>query len=128
MSQPQVTALLCEYATILADGTCTIVRGGIEVWKAATLPLEISPWLFVQVGGNSLSGGKHEALVQFINPEGLVLHTTSVELLVGKPEFPGRFTLPLRASVQAYGDFTVRIQIEALPVTELRLNVKIDAP
>jgi hypothetical protein len=114
--------LLCEYATIHKDGTGSIIRGGIETWTAA-LPLSVSLWLFVQVGANALPGGEHDAAVEYLSPQGLVLTGARLRFAIAQPDFPVRFVVPINASAQAYGKYTARAKIGSLPVAEVALIV-----
>jgi hypothetical protein len=118
-----VTLLLCEYATIHVDGTCTIVRGGIETWTAK-LPLSLALILFVEVGANALPAGEHDVAVEFLSPQGFALSGARVKLAIGRPEFAARFIVPLSGSVQAFGKCVARVQIGSLPVAEVGVIVQ----
>jgi hypothetical protein len=118
-----ITAILCEYASTSADGTTTLVRAGLEVWTPPSLPIEIAPWVFVQVDPGSLAIGERQAKIELISPDGLVLAAVHVQLAVVNPEFPARFAAPLRANIQAYGEFKIHVEIESLQ-KDIRLSVK----
>jgi hypothetical protein len=118
-----VTLLLCEYATIHMDGTCSIVRGGIETWTAK-LPLSLALSLFVQVDANTLPSGEHSAAVEFLSPQGFAFSSAIGSFAISRPEFPARFVVPLSGSVQAYGKCVARVQIGALPVAEVGVIVQ----
>jgi hypothetical protein len=118
-----ISLLLCEYATIGADKTCTIVRGGIETWTSPLLPLELNNWLFVQIDANALAPGEYDGAVSLLSPNGLSLNEIQMRLTVVASEFPGRFVAPIRGSVQTYGTCTIRVRIGPLEA-ELALVVK----
>ncbi len=121
--RPPLFLLLCEYASVGKDQTCTIVRGGIERWSSE-LPLVASLSLYCQIDAGALLKGKHNATMEVVSPQGLVLFSAGLLVDILNPDFPARFVVPFVVSVQSYGKCVVRVQVESLPTAETNLIVE----
>jgi hypothetical protein len=100
---PEKLALtLCEFATIHADGTFTIVRGGIEHWTT-TLPLSMSIAMLVEVSPGTIVPGDYPLTAVLSNATGMAIASVKGVVTVHHAELATRFTLPVQASIQGYG-------------------------
>jgi hypothetical protein len=119
-----LSLLLCEFATTHKDGTCSVVRGGIDKWTSA-LPVDLALVLFVQIDQNALSVGKQDGIVEIISPDGLPVKRIPFQLSMGNAEFPARFVVPMSgASLQSYGRWRIKVTISDLPPAELLLLIE----
>jgi hypothetical protein len=104
---------LCEFATIHADGTFTIVRGGIEHWTT-TLPLSMSIALLVEVSPGTIVPGNHPLMAVLSNATGMAIARVDGLVTVHHAELATRFTLPVQASIQSYGECTIVCSVGSL--------------
>ena len=118
--------LLCEYASVHADGTCSIVRGGLESLTPGLLPVALAPWLFLELRLESLPRRReHMVRVQVHAPSGLLTEQTHPFTLarVDDPRGTVRFAMVLGLEIQERGAHTIRATVDGGPTGELVLLI-----
>lgn len=114
---------LCEYVAIHADGTHSMLRGGIERWTLDDLPGSITFWTFAHLPAGCIHAGKHKLSLELISPRGLAITRVDGEVDVKDADTSTRITGILAGSVQEFGIFTVLVRVGDLDA-RTRLDVQ----
>jgi hypothetical protein len=107
-----VFLMVCDYAAV-KDGSCTIVRGGIDSLSAASLPVNMLAWLYVEVNSGALSLGDHDVKTSIKIGE-MKLFEVDAMLKVADAEARPRFAIPVACSVQSFGPLQISVSIGPL--------------
>ena len=110
-SWPHVHLMVCDYATVSDDGTCSIIRGGISEISSDRLPVPVVVWLYVEVDTRSMTLGDHDVVTTIVTKEEVELAEVRGILSIERPGTRARFAVPLSCSVQALGDIVVRTKV-----------------
>lgn len=108
---PDIYVTISEFVTAHDDGTHTIVRGGIEQWKLAELPADLSFFVFAHVPPTVLTAGKHGFSVRLLTPGGLAVAKVEGDADVVETGASHRILVRLQASIQEYGRFVVEVRM-----------------
>ena len=102
---------LCEYAAANADGTFTIIRGGIEFWNTKQVPIPVELWLVIEMEPRSLSKGESPLSIMMNTTEGEEI--LSVQGVVGIPSSDQvtRLPIPIRFVASSYGGIVIRCRV-----------------
>ncbi|HWB77768.1 MAG TPA: hypothetical protein VG755_22530 [Nannocystaceae bacterium] len=101
--------LLCEYASIHADGTLTIVRGGWQHWTVASVPASLECALVLVIPPNSLAAGEHDVRFRLTTASGATTWTTAMTATVKDARFAIHGTLALSAVIDTFGTTVVEV-------------------
>lgn len=114
-SSSPIHLLICDYAAVHPDGSCTIVRGGIERVASANLPVNLLLWLLVEVEPDALPVGTHGVRISVRTTEQDVeIFDVDGHLTVTDSSARSRFALPVTCSVQAFGAIRMHALVGAL--------------
>lgn len=97
---PSLVVRFCEYATVHPDGTYTLVRGGIDLWAAAALPVTLSLSVFVEIPSGTLPPGTYPLTFAMTSASGRKVLEAKAEMNISDP----RKTVPIAVSVSAEMD------------------------
>jgi hypothetical protein len=91
--------ILCEYASVHADGTFTVVRGAVETWTVPALPSTLNAFLLVTTEPELFSPGQWMLKVQAKMPNGM-------EVMIGEAPIrldpkPGKTKSGVRMAIMA---------------------------
>lgn len=115
----KIRATIAEYAVGNADGTYTIVRGGLEFWIAPQLALTLALFLFIEIDPGVLKEGPHTLLIRVTGVDGLKLIEGNVELLVVASERPTRVAAFIQANIQRYGPIAYEASVGGLAASRI---------
>jgi hypothetical protein len=115
---------LCEYASSHPDGTFSIIRGGIDNWFAASLPLDLVMWVLMEAAPGTLPRGPQEVHLELKDArESLTISRVLGRLEVQDPEVVTRLAVPVQGSIQQFGSYAVKVKLGPLSGTG-RFEVK----
>jgi len=100
---------LCEFATVHADGTFSVVRGGIEHWTASALPFSLTCWLLVSVPPNILPSGQVTFKIVLKLPSGQIVGAVEGLANVREPGSRADYAIPLQTILNEYGALGLEI-------------------
>lgn len=116
---------LCEFATVHADGTFTIVRGGIDWFKEPPPGQGISGFVFGRIQHESSESGSHQLRLRVINEDGRAV-VPDLEPTITMPNQKGALNLsigfenmPLRA-----GRYEIHVVIDRHLIGSLPFSVR----
>jgi hypothetical protein len=123
-----IVAHLCEWAAANADGTWTVVRGGITNWTTSDLPVVFGPgrgslWVFADIAPGALEAAASEFSLELVLPNGVRSSVIVGRLQVANPTGPTRIAVPIDASVPLHGQCRVVLTIGQRAI-ELPLDIR----
>jgi hypothetical protein len=104
---------VCEFASINADGTFTVVRGGLLRWWADRLPWRLHGHVYAEVPAESLVAGTHPVTLSATG-EQLAVQLAAGDVVVKAPAYVTRLSLPIDVLVPTYGRTTLRLAVGLL--------------
>jgi hypothetical protein len=111
-AQPDQNALIvlaCEYASLHADETFSVVRGGIDFWVLPTVPAPIALVLLLVIPGGVLPNGEHDLEFRLTTASGATVWSVQGRAKVKDVRFPVRGTHALEATIDAYGPASIEV-------------------
>jgi len=102
---------VCEYAAVNGDGTCSLLRGGIERISTASLPVNFIAWLYVEVEPGTLDEGTHAVKAVLTTASGVRVFDVNGNLKITAATQRSRFTMPIGANIQSWGEGEVRVTV-----------------
>jgi hypothetical protein len=113
MAPDPMPLVLCEHATFHADGTYTIVRGGISFWRAS-LPIELSLVAFIQVPRDTIPPGDSPLSIDVRYADGQVIrHQDGSVVLAPSDAAVTYLAVPITGTVQRAGNVIIDVRIKA---------------
>jgi hypothetical protein len=94
---------VCEFATVHADGTFSVVRGGIEHWTSAALPFPLTCWFLVSVPPGHMPASQVTFRIALKLPNDRIIGEVEGLVSVSAPETRADFVIPFQAELNEYG-------------------------
>ncbi len=126
-SSPSIRLILCEYASVFADGTVTMIRGYIQRWSPLALPEPIVLFVVIQLVDLDRADRESDFTLEVLHPSGKVAvgckgklrhshdHTSQFIIPVQMPaDVPGAYTFSFTCE-GAVGTETLTVQPQQAP-------------
>jgi hypothetical protein len=104
----------CEFATVHADGTLTILRGSLCEWKLRAYPATLNIWAAAQVPTGSLKIGQHPLTLSIVSEAQEEIWSFTALAQIVKETSPVNLALPVLASLPSPGRYRAILQIASL--------------
>jgi hypothetical protein len=113
----------CEFATVHPDGTLTMVRGGLSVWKFPVFPATVNVWVVAQVPARSLGNEQYPLILTIADAAPKpIIWTLDALLQVDNSNVPCNLTLPVSVALPSPGRYRALLQVGPI-TTDYYFNV-----
>jgi len=117
--------ILAEYAAANADGTFTVVRGGIDIWKTKSIPFDFQASLLLEVAGSGLPRGFVNMRVSVRDASGATVCEFSGSGVLPKPDERIRAAIHIGGKIASVGPLVIEAQV-GLETARQVVNVQLD--
>jgi hypothetical protein len=108
-----ITLLACEYVSLHADDTISVVRGGLDWWGLPQVPAQVSLVLMLVVPAGVLGPGEHDLRFRLTTASGAVTWVSEAKATVKDPRFSVRGAMGLLATIDSFGLATAEVACAA---------------
>ncbi len=108
---------LCEFASVHADSTFSIVRGGIDLGSVPELPGHLLFYAFIEVPPDTLPPGPSPLTVSVTAPDGTPVSSMTGVAITRSPNLVSRYSWVLPVDVAQWGRFSVTADVGTVRAT-----------
>lgn len=101
--------MVCEYASLHADDTFSVVRGGIDSWTLPQVPAQVAFVLLLVIPPGVLEPGEYELDFRLTTASGATTWAVQGRATVNDVRSAVRGTVALEATIDAVGTAVVEV-------------------